>query len=328
MSDREKGVELKVGVFVILGLLVLLGMIIHFGRLGEGFKSYYELRIEFPNASGLLKGSSVLYGGARIGRVSEEPRITNRPQRLEETAGVVITLKIEDNIHLPKESSFVVGSSGLLGDRFVDVIPPEEIKTTETIEPGSLLAGTRTAGIDDISREGTELIQELRKTVTSIDDVIKRVDTEILKKTNIEAIETTMQNFKKSSSNIEVSTAKLDAVIASAQSAVDTANSAMKTTDRAAEDLRLLLADARATVNAAKRVVDQVGQGEGVFGSIMSDRELANNLQAFLSNIRRHGVLFYRDSAGKLEEEKDELQMELSPPSRPAPPNRSRNPRR
>src|SRR5438270_641638 len=74
-SHSEKSLELKVGAFVLAGLAVLAALVVQFGRLGEGFKTYYGLTVRFPDASGLLKGSDVLLAGAKIGRVSGGPRL-------------------------------------------------------------------------------------------------------------------------------------------------------------------------------------------------------------------------------------------------------------
>src|SRR5436190_23736783 len=67
--ERDRTLELKVGIFVAIGLTMIAGFVVKFGRLGEGFKTYYDLTIRFKDASGLLKGSDVLLSGARIGRV-------------------------------------------------------------------------------------------------------------------------------------------------------------------------------------------------------------------------------------------------------------------
>src|SRR5262249_45202321 len=118
MNRHERGLEFKVGAFVFIGLAALAGLILKFGRLGEGVKTYYPLTVRFADASGLLKGSDVLLGGARIGRVSGGPRlIPNGP-------GVAVPLRIYDYVKIPAGSKFTVGSSGLLGDRFVTVTPP------------------------------------------------------------------------------------------------------------------------------------------------------------------------------------------------------------
>src|SRR6202163_3007073 len=91
----EKTLELKVGAFVIAGLAVLGALVVQFGRVGEGFKHYYALTIEFPDASGLLKGSDVLLAGAKIGRVSGGPHLVSG------RTGVAVPLRIYDYVKVP-----------------------------------------------------------------------------------------------------------------------------------------------------------------------------------------------------------------------------------
>jgi phospholipid/cholesterol/gamma-HCH transport system substrate-binding protein len=112
MSDRVKGLEFKVGAFVMLGVAALAALVVQFGRVGEGFKTYYDISVQFPDASGLLKGSDVLLAGAKIGRVSGGPKLVAGGE------GVLVPLRIFDYIKIPTGSKFTVGSSGLLGDRF------------------------------------------------------------------------------------------------------------------------------------------------------------------------------------------------------------------
>src|ERR1700736_1136912 len=118
-NQTEKTLELKVGTFVLVGLAVLAALVVQFGRVGEGFKTYYGLTVRFPDASGLLKGSDVLLAGAKIGRVSDGPHLVSEGQ------GVAVPLRIYDFVKIPVGSKFMVGSSGLLGDRFVTVWVPQ-----------------------------------------------------------------------------------------------------------------------------------------------------------------------------------------------------------
>ena len=74
MRDKESGLELKVGLFICIGLAVISAMIVIFGMGGsQGFKKYYPLKVDLPNANGLLKGSDVLLAGARVGYVATKP---------------------------------------------------------------------------------------------------------------------------------------------------------------------------------------------------------------------------------------------------------------
>jgi phospholipid/cholesterol/gamma-HCH transport system substrate-binding protein len=83
MNEGDHGLELKVGIFVFVGLAILAALVVEFGRLGEGYKTYYDVTVHFVDASGLLKGSDVLMGGAKIGRVSGAPRLVTTGRGVE-----------------------------------------------------------------------------------------------------------------------------------------------------------------------------------------------------------------------------------------------------
>src|SRR5437588_12056885 len=151
MNRHERGLEFKVGAFVFVGLAMLGALVVQFGRLGEGFKTYYALTIRFNDASGLLKGSDVLLAGARIGKVSGGPRLVR------EGNGVAVPLKIYDYVKIPEESKFTVGSSGLLGDRFVNVTMPPGVPT-KFVQPNTYLNGTRETGFDTITYDTDALV--------------------------------------------------------------------------------------------------------------------------------------------------------------------------
>src|SRR2546423_10889518 len=96
--NRDRGLELKVGIFVAIGLAMIGGFVLKFGRLGEGFKIYYDLTVRFKDASGLLKGSDILLSGAKVGRVSGGPRFVR------EGAGVAVPIRIYEYVKIPKGS--------------------------------------------------------------------------------------------------------------------------------------------------------------------------------------------------------------------------------
>ena len=175
MNRHERGLEFKVGTFVFIGLAMLGALVVQFGRLGEGFKTYYALTVRFTDASGLLKGSDVLLAGAKIGKVSGGPRMVREGQ------GVDVPLKIYEYIKIPEGSKFTVGSSGLLGDRFVSVVmPPGQPKAF--LAPNTYISGARETGIDDLTREGGALVNDLRGTVQKLNqDTLSAQNMENLK---------------------------------------------------------------------------------------------------------------------------------------------------
>jgi phospholipid/cholesterol/gamma-HCH transport system substrate-binding protein len=287
MDRHDRGLELKVGAFVFVGLAVIAGLVVEFGRLGEGLKTYYALTVRFTDASGLLKGSDVLLAGARIGKVAGGPRMTR------ENNGVDVPLKIYDYIKIPEASKFSVGSSGLLGDRFVNVVTPAG-ERKKFIQPNSYITGTRETGLDDLTREGGALVADLRGTVKKIDTAVDRLNDEALSPGNMEHLKASMQHLSEATSALAQTSAKLDGV-------VDKADGAMDSIKKDADSLQLVLTDARKTVQTATQVFREATEGKGALASLLTNQQVAADLRALITNLRAHGVLFYRDTAAKTE---------------------------
>src|SRR5436189_3474538 len=273
MNRHERGLELKVGVFVFVGLAMLGALVVQFGRLGEGFKTYYTLTVRFNDASGLLKGTDVLLAGARIGKVADPPRLVR------EGTGVAVPLKIYDYVKIPEGSKFTVGSSGLLGDRFVSVTMPPGLPT-KFLQPDAYLNGTRETGIDDLTREGGALVGDLRTVIQKIDTTVTRLNEDVISKETAENLRSSVAHLNEATSNFAESSKKLGGV-------VDKADSAMDSAKKAADDLQKVLASAT--------------QGKGLLAALLTNQELANDIRALVANLRAHGILFYRDSAAKVD---------------------------
>jgi len=273
MNRHERGLEFKVGVFVFAGLAMLGALVVQFGRLGEGFKTYYPLTVRFNDASGLLKGSDVLLAGARIGKVAGGPRLVR------EGNGVAVPLKIYDYVKLPEGSKFTVGSSGLLGDRFVNVTMPPGVPT-KFLAANSIVNGGRETGLEDLTREGGALVGDLRGVVQKIDNTVTRLNEDVLSRETAENLKSSVAHLNEATSNFAESSKKLGGV-------VDKADAAMDSTRKAADDLQKVLTSAT--------------QGKGLLAALLTNQELANDLRALVSNLRAHGVLFYRDSAAKID---------------------------
>ena len=50
------------------------------------------------------------------------------------------------------------------------------------------------------------------------------------------------------------------------------------------------------TLTAIRKLVDQAKSGSGVLGTLISNREMANNLRSLVLNLRKHGILWYKDT--------------------------------
>ncbi len=81
-------------------------------RVGEG----YRISAKFDNASGVSLGSDVRVGGIKVGVVSDlglDP----------ETYQALVTMQIRSATKLPKDSSAAITGDGLLGGKYVQIVP-------------------------------------------------------------------------------------------------------------------------------------------------------------------------------------------------------------
>jgi phospholipid/cholesterol/gamma-HCH transport system substrate-binding protein len=335
MEDR-KSLETKVGLFTVFGLIVTAGLAIYFGRLTEPFQEKYTLMVHFPNAGGLLDGSRVMMAGAHIGQVADDPRIDLQH------GGVTVPLRIYSEVTIPEGSSFRVRSSGLLGDAFVDVLPERGAEAGQAIEPGSRVEGDAGGdGIGELASSGKDLVQGLRETNAELQNLLKRLNRDVLNEefvTDIhgtaananeftgeldefadrldEEVTTISTDLRETLGNLKKFSAQLEAIGSNAEATTENLR-------RGTEGLDAIVAKVDKTASGLNSMLGGAEGGEGLLPGLIQDRQLRDDAQATVRNLRdlsanlkRHGVLFYRDTAAETRPEAangEEEMVEQSP---------------
>ncbi len=278
-KSDDRNLELKVGIFVLTGLLVAGGLVVQFGRLGEGLQKTYEVQVVFPDASGLYKGAEVLMSGARIGRVAASPHL------LADQTGVLVYLSISVPNEIPKGSAFQLGTSGLLGDKFVQVQPPPpKERGGAMLQHGELVQGESPAGLNELTRDGREVLDELKLATQGLRELINRVNGKLLNDQNTGSIATTLQNIESSTRDLSAFTKKLDGW--------------GTTAEKVLEDLSKASTAASGLMDGGNRLIRDLQAGHGLLATLLNDEKLSANVKALVENLRERGVLFYRDQSG------------------------------
>ena len=295
MSTEHKRTEITVGIFLVIGLVFVAAMIVTFGR--KNMSDGYPIIVKFPNASGLVRGSDVLLSGARVGNVTEAPKLDG------DSYSVAVNLTIRSGVKIPRKSTYVIRTSGMLGDSFVDVVPPLEIAPDDFVQSGETVEGSRASGLDDLTAKGGRMIdtmneEVLRKLNSQLDELqttTKRINERLLSDKNLSNLEETFANLKTSAAGFAQTARNLDSVVAKTSEAVEATKTTLKTVDGVAGDVRLALGDFRKVSDSANILVKKVTAGEGTLGMLISDKQTAENFKTLVANMRRSGVLFYKD---------------------------------
>ncbi len=333
MNDDNKTLELRVGIFVLVGLIAIAIMAVQFGRVGQGLTDYNQLKVIFPNASGLLKNSDVQLSGAVVGYVGSKPLII--PGKV---GRVSVDIFIRENIKVPKGSVFQVGSTGMMGDKFVEIVIPSELEGV-ALNPndpslfysnGETVEGIKQGGFNEVTQKAEVAMTKLAESLDAMKGAIGKLEQGLLSNDNLENIRDTFANLKTTGENFAEASKKISDVVEGAKDAVDTAKETMDsakvtvgTVNEAAVDLRGAIADGRSAINTAQSILKKANTGDGTIPTLLNNPEVAANLKALISNLRRHGLLFYKDSAetpGAQPRSKPHERRSTRPPGRRMPP--------
>jgi phospholipid/cholesterol/gamma-HCH transport system substrate-binding protein len=99
--------------------------------LKNNYKSYYTAT--FDRVDGLQPGSDVRLSGVKVGLISD---ITVEPR----TFMARVTFSLQDDIRLPRDSSAEIVTDGLLGGKYLALVPGGD---EEVLAPGSEIAYTQ-----------------------------------------------------------------------------------------------------------------------------------------------------------------------------------------
>ncbi len=226
---------------------------------------------------------------------------------------VAISLKVVGEIKLPKGSKFEVGSSGLMGDRFVQVSLPKGFDSghfnpadpNQVYGDGEVIEGTSADGLNELMEKGATVMDkapavmdELKAALVKLKETTNNLNQRlelVLSSENLKNLEATLANLKVTSTNFAETSKSLDAVVKSAGGVMDSTRQTMGSANTAAVEIQSAIADSRKVIEAARIVLKRFSEGNGPIPTLLSDKTLSDNLKALVANLRQKGILFYKD---------------------------------
>lgn len=147
--------ETKVGVFVIFALAILIYMANYLGVFKWHLNNYQPYKVRFTDVSGLAKQADVKIAGVKAGWVDDIKLVDNG--RCAE-----VTLMVDNNYKLYIDALVEIRQEGLLGNKFIDLIPG--LNQDSLVLPGDniKIPGLSATSIDSL--------------VHKLDDVAKNID--------------------------------------------------------------------------------------------------------------------------------------------------------
>ncbi len=156
--------ELKVGLFVSVGLVILVIFILSIG----GFKTWssgYRINLTFNFVNGVKVGAPVRFAGVDVGEV-KEVKLSFVPE--DNCSHVNLNVWVKDNIKIPADSTVWVNTLGLLGEKYVEIMPGEDYSSL--LKPNQCLTGTDPLPIHQIFKNAENILRNLDEGIVRINN--------------------------------------------------------------------------------------------------------------------------------------------------------------
>ena len=153
--------EAKVGIFTVIGLVLLTTIILYLSGFNPAKDEDYNFDITFNQVTGLKPGAGVSYAGIVVGRVQAIEAYKDKAK---------VTVEIKGGTQIAKDSLFTINSDGLMGEKFISIMPPQHPSGVYLVG-GESVQGVDEKGLDYLlAQAGTTLegVQELIKSTNTI----------------------------------------------------------------------------------------------------------------------------------------------------------------
>ncbi len=311
---RRRYADVYIGFFVLAGLAVAGYMIIKFG--GVATRKGYEVTVLFNDIAGLIKEAPVRYMGYECGKVREIDIIPWGAGRK-----VKVVLSIDRQLRV--EDEFRIVPLGLLGEKFVKVVPgpfdadplPEGARVEGT-DPEELLDPLRDIFGPLAQKETQEriasILQSFSESVPILMWNLNQLTGEGMQmplRDTVESLSLAVNDFRSVLADFKAGVKTVTGAGQEAQrllaenreqvsGLIASTDQTLKNFDRIADDLYPIVADIRA--------------GRGGLGRFITDPGWYTNFSKILLGLRTHGVVHLEDA---LKEEQDQAKRRPPEPT-------------
>lgn len=141
MITMQRGaIEILVGAIVLTLCALFIFIVYSSGNIDEHYKATYILHASFERADGIEVGSDVNISGVNVGKVISKKLDLQKYSAL-------VSIKINDEVKLPTDTSAEITSVSLLGDKYLALIPGAN---SDFLQNGDIIEFTQSS----ISLEG------------------------------------------------------------------------------------------------------------------------------------------------------------------------------
>ncbi|MCG8431431.1 MAG: MCE family protein [Candidatus Omnitrophica bacterium] len=160
--------ELKVGIFIFIALIILIVFVLYIGGI-QTWGAAYNIVLDFGFANGVKEGAPVRFAGVDVGQV-EELNFFRTP---DDDIRVHVVARVRDEVRIPVDSEIEVNTLGLLGEKYIEIIPGEDWK--HFVMENQKIVGNDPVPMHRITRMAKDVVHNIDSLVVNLDDSVTRI---------------------------------------------------------------------------------------------------------------------------------------------------------
>jgi phospholipid/cholesterol/gamma-HCH transport system substrate-binding protein len=322
---QKRSIEIRVGIFVVVCLVFLGALIWKLGKYEPLTRKGYEIKVVFSNVGGIVKDASVLYGGIKVGSV--------RDISLDQAGQLKIHVKLDifQTVRIRNDAKFVINQSGLLGDRYVDIIP--QSATAEFLKPGDIVEGSTSVDLSEAIHSVVDVLHLAAGTIARVDRAIQRIDETVLSRQSLEHIDSSLANIDAASSNavaltlsvrgvVDENRGKVDNTLTKFSDAADNLNQTSRKIDQVVtanqDDIRTATKQLAESAGRLNDILAKLEKGEGTAGKLLVDPTLHDEIVHLVQNWRKYGLLYKEGNRAETKKPEEPKRGAVPQPAHPA----------
>lgn len=260
--------EARVGLMIMVSFtlfIVIIGMLAKFNINRSG----YNIRLYFTFLNDLNVGAPVkIGGGIKIGEVAQIRQSNEKTE---------VTIWIDNKYKLSKSTSFAIFTTGVIGEKYINVIVPALTENEGYLEDGDVKYGIDPASFDRMmqtfqsflqDKSGGEILADIftnsSKFVENVNDLVE--DNKYDVKASVTMTKSTIENLSVQTRILMSHMNKL----AKNMSDLSEENKA---------DINITLKNLSETTTSLNKLMARMESGRGTVGRLMYDEEVYNNLR-------------------------------------------------
>lgn len=318
MADQIK--NLMIGLFVTAAavIVIFILMFLH-PRIGDEGKI---IHVRFADIDKVTIGTRVTYAGKPVGEVIGIDEVQEGRAAKTDSDGHLyiydLTLRIDSGIKVYNTDEIALRTSGLLGEKNVDITPLAPKAGQQLVEvDGEPIYAEETGSVEETLKEFKEVASKLELALDGATDILDRVRRNNL----VEKITSTVENIESITSSLD-RPEEWKQIVTNVHKFSESINRSWVSVDKFLKDVDDAALSITATMNQGKGIFETVSRGEGTLGRfLVSDdvylrtSSIMSKVETILDDINHYGLLFHSDKSWqRLRARRLNLLQQLSTP--------------